>query len=229
MPEPIIELKNVTKTFKLPHERRDSLKEHLFNFWRPRTYEIIKAVDDVSLSIQPGEFVGIIGPNGSGKSTLLKLIAGVLYPNEGSITVRGRISPFLELGVGFQPELSGHDNVYLYAAILGLSPRQIRERYKQIVAFAELDRFMDQKVKNYSTGMQMRLAFAITSHVDADILLVDEALAVGDESFQKKCLDKMRNLKEEGKTILLISHNLNSVRENCQKIIEMGMGKINEQ
>ena len=225
----IIELKKVTKTFKLPHERRNSLKEHLFNFWRLRAYETIRAADDVSLSIQPGEFIGIIGPNGSGKSTLLKLIAGVLYPDTGEIAVRGRISPFLELGVGFQPELSGQDNVCLYAAILGLTKVQTRERYDQIVAFAELERFMDQKVKNYSTGMQMRLAFAITAHVDADILLVDEALAVGDESFQQKCLAKMNQLKLSGKTILFVSHDLERIKANCKKIIEMKAGRINGQ
>lgn len=223
---PVIKLQNVTKTFKLPHERRDTFKDHLFNFWRPRTYEIIKAADNISLSIQPGEFIGIIGPNGSGKSTLLKLIAGVLYPDSGEITVRGRISPFLELGVGFQPELSGRDNVYLYAAILGLSHRQIKERFEQIVAFAELERFMDQKVKNYSTGMQMRLAFAITAHVDADILLVDEALAVGDESFQKKCLEKMGGLKNYGKTIMLVSHDQKLISEFARRMIILQAGRI---
>jgi len=230
---PIIELKNVTKTFQLPHERRNTLKDYVFNFWRPRTYETIKAADDISLSIYPGEFVGLIGPNGSGKSTLLKMIAGVLYPDSGEVIVRGpdgtghgRIAPFLELGVGFQYELSGRDNVFLYGAILGLTRRQVKERFAQIVAFAELERFMDQKVKNYSTGMQMRLAFAITVHVDADILLIDEALAVGDESFQKKCLERMAKLKSQGKTILLVSHNLERVRENCERIIEMRTGKI---
>ncbi len=222
---PIIELKNVTKTFKLPHERRNNLKDYLFNIFRPVTYETIKAADNISLAICPGEFVGLIGPNGSGKSTLLKLIAGVMYPDSGSIIVRGRISPFLELGVGFQPELSGKDNVYLYGAILGLTPKQARDRYQQIVAFAELERFVDQKVKNYSTGMQMRLAFAITAHVDADILLIDEALAVGDESFQRKCLAKMEQLKSQNKTILLVSHDLEQVRKGCQRIIELRSGK----
>ena len=223
---PIIELKKITKTFKLPHDQRNRLKDYVFNFWRRRTYEIIKAADDISLSIQPGEFIGLIGPNGSGKSTLLKMIAGVLYPDSGEIAVRGRIAPFLELGVGFQYELSGRDNVYLYGAILGLTRRQVNERYDQIVGFAELERFMDQKVKNYSTGMQMRLAFAITAHVDADILLVDEALAVGDEAFQKKCLDKMSRLKSQGKTILLVSHDLEKIQTNCEKIFELEKGSI---
>ena len=151
----------------------------------------------------------------------------MLYPNSGTISVRGRISPFLELGVGFQPELSGYDNIYLYGATLGLSRRQIRERFAQIVSFAELERFMDQKVKNYSTGMQMRLAFAITAHVDADILLVDEALAVGDENFQQKCLEKIsRLIEQETRTVMFVSHNLNFIRNKIDRIIYLGNGRI---
>ncbi|OGZ41632.1 MAG: ATP-binding protein [Candidatus Ryanbacteria bacterium RIFCSPHIGHO2_02_FULL_45_43] len=226
MVEVAIKVEHLTKEFKIPHERRDRLKEHFVHLFRPLKYETFKALDDVSLEVKKGEFLGIIGPNGAGKSTLLKLIAGVLKPDAGSITVNGRISPFLELGVGFEPELSGKDNVFLYGVLLGISRKEIKERYNTIVAFAELERFMDQKVKNYSSGMQMRLAFAITAHVDADILLVDEALVVGDESFQQKCLQTMDRLSEEGKTIIFVSHDLDQVIDLCISALLITNGKV---
>lgn len=223
-----IKVEHLTKKFKIPHERRDTLKEHFINIFRPMSYETLKAVDDISFEVEKGEFLGIIGPNGAGKSTLLKLIAGVLKPDTRSVIVNGRISPFLELGVGFQPELSGRDNVFLYGALLGLSRKEIKKRYDTVVAFAELERFMDQKLKNYSSGMQVRLGFAITAHVDADILLVDEVLAVGDQYFQKKCLDKMDEFKRQGKTVVFVSHNLEQIERICQHAlwIDSGMVKV---
>lgn len=226
MSTPIITIHNLTKEFLLPHEKHDTLKEYVFNFFRPQTYERLKAVDNVSFEVKQGEFLGIIGRNGSGKSTLLKLIAGVLKPTSGHIKIRGKITPFLELGVGFQPELSGRDNVFLYGALLGLSRKQIKEKYDSIVAFAELERFMDQKVKNYSSGMQVRIAFSIAAHTDADILLIDEVLAVGDENYRRKCLRTMEQFKKQGKTCIIVSHDLNQVGDNCKQILWIDKGKI---
>lgn len=221
-----IKVEHLTKKFKIPHERRDTLKEHFINIFRPMSYETLKAVDDISFEVEKGEFLGIIGPNGAGKSTLLKLIAGVLKPDARSVIVNGRISPFLELGVGFQPELSARDNVFLYGALLGLSRKEIKARYGAIVQFAELERFMDQKVKNYSTGMQLRLGFAITAHAEADILLVDEVLAVGDEKFQRKCLTKMGEFERQGKTVVFVSHNLDQIQSTCDWSIWLDGGRI---
>lgn len=226
MADVAIKVEHLTKTFTIPHERRDTLKEHFINVFRPMNYETFRAVDDVSFEVKKGEFLGIIGPNGAGKSTLLKLIAGVLKPTSGMVTVNGGISPFLELGVGFQPELSGHDNVFLYGALLGLSRKAIKERYNTIVEFAELERFMDQKVKNYSSGMQLRLGFSITAHADADILLVDEVLAVGDESFQQKCVARMEGFKKKGETIIFVSHQLGQIEKICSRATWLDTGKI---
>lgn len=226
MPGLAIKVEHLTKEFKVPHERRDTLKEHFTNSFRPLRYEAIKAIDDISFEVHQGESVGIIGPNGAGKSTLLKLIAGVLRPDAGTVRVNGRISPFLELGVGFQLELSGRDNVFLYGALLGLTRTEIEERYEAIVQFAGVERFMDQKVKNYSTGMQLRLGFAITAHADADILLIDEALAVGDEEFQKKCLDKMKEFENQEKTVIFVSHDLEQIENLCGSTLLFDDGEI---
>lgn len=226
MPEKAIIVKDLTKNFFLPHERRDTLKEHLFQTFKSQTFEMLKAVDTVSFEIQRGEFVGIIGKNGSGKSTLLKLLSGILVPSSGCIKTFGTISPFLELGVGFQPDLSGRDNVFLYGALLGLSRRQIKELYCRIVEFAELEKFMDQKVKNYSSGMQVRLAFSVAIQADADILLIDEVLAVGDISFQKKCLEIFREFKNRRKTIAFVSHDLPTLREFSDRVIYLDHGRL---
>lgn len=222
----VIEVKNLYKIFKIPHERRDSLREHFVNFFKPVSYEVFNAVEDLSFSVEKGDFFGIIGRNGSGKSTLLKLLAGVYGPTKGNITVRGKIAPFLELGVGFNPELSGKENVYLNGTILGLSERQIRSKYDDIVAFAGLEKFMDQKLKNYSSGMYVRLAFSVAVQADADVLLLDEVLAVGDSDFQQKCFDVFRRFKKEGKTIVFVTHDLGAVREFCNKALYMKHGKM---
>lgn len=222
----VIEVKNLYKTFKIPHERRDSLREHFVNFFKPITYEVFNAVDNLSFSVEKGDFFGIIGRNGSGKSTLLKLLAGVYSPTKGEITMRGKIAPFLELGVGFNPELTGKENVYLNGTILGLSERQVRAKYHDIVAFAGLEKFMDQKLKNYSSGMFVRLAFSVAIQAEAEVLLLDEVLAVGDSDFQQKCFEKFREFKKAGRTIVFVTHDLGAVREFCNKAVYLKNGKM---
>lgn len=183
MSQSVIRVKNVIKEFKIPHERIDTLREYFIHAFHPKSYEVFLALNNVSFEVRRGEFLSIIGRNGSGKSTLLKIIAHILKPNSGTVIVDGSISPFLELGVGFQAELSGRENVFLYGALLGFSRAEMKRRYDAIVSFAELERFMDQRVKNYSSGMVVRLAFAIAIQAEADIFLVDEVLAVGDIDF----------------------------------------------
>jgi ABC-type polysaccharide/polyol phosphate transport system ATPase subunit len=199
-------VRHVSKAFRLPHERRTTLKEYFLHPLRRVQYEEQRALDDVSFHVQPGEFLGIMGPNGSGKSTLLKIIAGIYRHDAGTVRVNGLLSPFIELGVGFNPELTARDNIRINGTLLGLDRRQLAERYDDIVAFSELDRFVDQKLKNFSSGMQVRLAYAIAIQVDFDILLLDEVLAVGDESFQQKCLETFTRFREVGKTIVLVTH-----------------------
>jgi ABC-type polysaccharide/polyol phosphate transport system ATPase subunit len=221
----MIRLSGVTKSFRLPRERRDTLREHFIGFMRPRAHDELVAAHDLSLEVGQGEFLGVVGANGSGKSTLLKLIAGIYPVHTGTIRVEGRIAPFLELGSGFQSELSGRDNVFLYAALLGLSRREAAERYDAIVAFAGLAGFMDQMVKNYSSGMQARLAFAISMHADADVLLVDEVLAVGDGEFQARCLASFERLKQEGKTVVFVSHDLDTIERFSDRVLWLERGK----
>ncbi len=225
---PIVTFRNVTKRFRIPHERRDTLREHFVRLFSPLTYETFRAVDSIILDIQPGEFLGIIGTNGSGKSTVLRLIAGIYPLHEGQIQVNGHVAPFLELGAGFQPELSGRDNVYLYGALLGLTHTQLSQKYDKIVSYAGLARFMDQKVKNYSSGMQARLAFSISVHADADILLVDEVLAVGDAEFQERCFETFRELKRKGKTIVFVSHALQEVERFADRVVWLERGQVRE-
>lgn len=222
----IISIKNLSKKFKILHENRDSLRENIFNFFRPSTYEILNVVDDLSFELKKGEFFGIIGRNGSGKSTLLKILAGVYEATSGNVFVDGRVAPFLELGVGFNPELTGRENVFLNASILGLRRREVEEKYDEIVEFAELSKFMDQKLKNYSSGMYVRLAFSIAMQSDADIYLLDEVLAVGDAAFQQKCFGKFRELKALGKTIVFVSHDISSIRQFCDRVLYMKDGKM---
>lgn len=230
----VVEVQNLLKTFKIPNESRDSVRENIFNLFKRNGYEEFHAVNDLSFEIQEGEFFGIIGQNGSGKSTLLKMLAGVYFPSSGDIKTKGKIVPFLELGVGFNPELTGRENVFLNATILGLSEDEVMERYDDIVEFSELGRFMDQKLKNYSSGMQVRLAFSVAMQVDGDIFLMDEVLAVGDTAFQNKCFNKFRELRSEGKTIVFVTHDLASVRSFCDRVLyikrgkQMGVGKVNE-
>jgi lipopolysaccharide transport system ATP-binding protein len=221
----MIEIENLSKRFRIPHLRRDTLKESFLNIFKKNQYEIFNAVEDLSFSINKGEFFGIIGRNGSGKSTLLKMIANIYKPTKGSIKVNGSIAPFLELGVGFNPELSGRENVYLNGIILGLRKSEIDKKYNEIVEFAEMERFMDQKLKNYSSGMQVRLAFSIAIQADTDILLLDEVLAVGDINFQQKCLSKMMDFKKQGKTIVLVTHDLGTVRRYCDRVLYIQNGQ----
>lgn len=213
-----IKVDNVSKLFKLPHEKVTSVKSAFINFYRRKhTYEMQQALKDISFEVKKGEFFGIVGRNGSGKSTLLKLLAGIYVPDNGNIAVNGKLTPFIELGVGFDMELTGRDNVYLNGALLGFSRREMHSMYKDIVEFAELEKFMDQKLKNYSSGMQVRLAFSVAVRAKSDILLVDEVLAVGDAAFQRKCFDYFKQLKKAGKTVVFVSHDMNSVREFCDR------------
>lgn len=224
--DPAISVQNVSKTFRIPHEKISTIRGAFVSAFREKTYESFKALDNVSFEVKKGEFFGIIGRNGSGKSTLLKILAGIYSADKGDIKINGRISPFLELGIGFNPELSGRDNIYLNATVLGLTKKQVDEKFDDIVAFSELGRFIDQKVKNYSSGMQVRLAFSVAIHANRDILLMDEVLAVGDTNFQSKCLGIFRKLRKEGKTIILVTHDLESVKEFCDRVALLDMGKI---
>lgn len=222
-----ISVKNVSKTFKIPHEKISSLRGAAVSvFSKKRGYEEFKALDDVSFEVKKGEFFGIIGRNGSGKSTLLKILAGIYQTDKGSVKIDGRISPFLELGIGFNPELSGRDNVYLNATVLGLTKKEIDKKFDSIVAFSELERFIDQKLKNYSSGMQVRLAFSVSIHANREILLMDEVLAVGDSNFQSKCLSEFAKYKKMGKTVILVTHDISVVQGYCDRGILLRNGKI---
>jgi ABC-2 type transport system ATP-binding protein len=212
-----IKVEGVYKDFDLPHEVNNNLKQKILHPFKRTTTEKQHALKDISFEIEKGDFFGIVGRNGSGKSTLLKIIAQIYTPTKGKVTVNGSLTPFIELGVGFNPELTGRENVFLNGAMLGFSKKEMAEMYDEIVEFAELEKFMDQKLKNYSSGMQVRLAFSVAIRAKSDILLLDEVLAVGDINFQKKCLNFFRKLKEEGKTVILVSHNVNTVKEYCDK------------
>ena len=225
MTTPIIKFTNVTKRFSLQSHK--TFKEFLPALIKgEETSKQFIALNNISFEISPGETVGIIGPNGSGKSTILKLIAGVMSPTSGNVSVHGRVSPLIELGAGFHFELSGRENVYLNGAILGLSQKEIDQNFKSIVDFADLWEYIDQPVKRYSSGMYMRLAFAIAVHVHPQILLVDEILAVGDPEFQQKCFDRMNQFKKEGVTIVFVSHDLNLVHKFCDRVIELNHSRM---
>ncbi len=221
----VIEVREVSKQFKIHHERHQSLKERLLHP-RAGSTELFNALRDVSFDVGAGETVGIVGHNGSGKSTLLKCICGVLKPSTGQIRLRGSLAALLELGAGFQPELSGRDNVYLYGAMLGLSRRTVDAVFDEIVEFSEIAPFIDTQVKFYSSGMYVRLAFAVAVNVDPDILVVDEVLAVGDERFQAKCVDRIQRFQREGRTILLVTHNADQVRALCDRAIVLDGGDL---
>ncbi len=215
-----VRVEHVSKDFVLPHEKVSSVKS-LFTSAAQRRgkggNETQHALKDISFEIKKGEFFGIVGRNGSGKSTLLKILAGIYQPTKGSISTHGKLVPFIELGVGFNPELTGRENVYLNGALLGFSRKEVAAMYKDIVDFAELEKFMDQKLKNYSSGMQVRLAFSMAVRAEADILLVDEVLAVGDADFQRKCFNYFRKLKKDKKTVVFVSHDMEAVREYCDR------------
>ncbi len=221
-----IQVKNVSKTFKIPHEKISTVRGAFVNILKKKTYEEFKALDDVSFEVKKGEFFGIIGRNGSGKSTLLKVLAGIYQPDRGSVKVNGLISPFLELGIGFNPELSGRDNIYLNGTVLGLTKKQIDEKFNDIVGFSELERFIDQKLKNYSSGMQVRLAFSVAIHANREILLMDEVLAVGDSNFQGKCLEEFNRYHDLGKTVILVSHDISTIQRYCDRAMLLRKGKI---
>ena len=222
---PALLLEDVHKSFRLPHQRYSTLKERALHPFRSREFEELRAVDGVSVEIAPGEFFGVVGRNGSGKSTLLKCLAGIYPIDSGRIDVNGRLSPFIELGVGFNPELSARENVVINAIMLGLSRRQARERFDEIIAFAELEEFVDLKLKNYSSGMSVRLAFAVAIQVDAEILVVDEVLAVGDAAFQQKCFEQFHRMKAEHRTIVFVTHDMSAVERFCDRamLIERGV------
>jgi ABC-type polysaccharide/polyol phosphate transport system ATPase subunit len=224
-----IEIHDLWKRFVLRHNREDTLKGRILTLFDSRLrerQESFWALQGVSLEVRPGEALGVIGPNGSGKSTLLRLVARTLQPTRGKVTVQGRVSPMLEIGVGFNPELTGHENVYLNGSILGLPRREIGRLFPSIVEFAELEEFIDVPVKNYSSGMHARLGFSIAAHMDPDILLIDEALSVGDEAFQRKCHQRMMEFRSRQKTIMIVSHNLAAVAALCDRVCLLVHGRI---
>ncbi len=224
----VIVVKNLSKRFVIPHEKISTLKGAFVNFLKKKDYEVFNALSDISFEVKEGEFFGIIGKNGSGKSTLLKILAGIYVADKGGVKIHGRISPFLELGIGFNPELSGRDNIYLNGAVLGLTKKQIDEKFQSIVAFSELERFIDQKLKNYSSGMSVRLAFSVAIHANRDILLMDEVLAVGDANFQQKCISEFMKYKEEGKTVVLVTHDVGVVEKYCDRALLLRDGQISK-
>jgi len=220
-----IEIRHVSKHFRLYHEHYSSLKEKVINFGRI-PFEDFVALNDIDIDIETGTTVGILGHNGSGKSTLLKCVAGILQPNEGEIVTRGRLAALLELGAGFHPELTGRENVFMNAAILGLSKRDITRVFDEIVAFSELDKFIDMQVRHYSSGMYIRLGFAVAVNVDPDILLVDEVLSVGDEAFQRKCVERVAEFQRQGRTILFVTHAPDLIRKVCERGLVLDHGEL---
>src|SRR3954469_18853505 len=223
---PAIVVEGVSKHFKRPHEQMHTLKERALHPFRRSGFDQFTAVNDVGFHVEQGEFFGIVGRNGSGKSTLLKLIAGIYQSNGGEIWVNGRMSTFIELGVGFNPDLAARDNVILNGIMLGLTPAEARERYERVLEFSELAEYETVKLKNYSSGMHVRLAFAVMIQVDADVLLVDEVLAVGDAAFQQKCFDEFNRLRDEGKTIILVTHDMAAVRRFAHRAILLERGEV---
>lgn len=215
----VVKVDQVSKDFVLPHEKTQSIKSLFTGLTKgvDRKKEIQHALRDISFEIKKGEFFGIVGRNGSGKSTLLKILAGIYQPNKGTVKTSGKLVPFIELGVGFTPDLTGRENVYLNGAMLGFSVKEIDDMYDDIVSFAELEKFMDQKLKNYSSGMQVRLAFSLATRAKADILIVDEVLAVGDADFQRKCFEYFKRLKKDKVTVVFVSHDMEAVREYCDR------------
>jgi ABC-type polysaccharide/polyol phosphate transport system ATPase subunit len=216
----------VSKTFALPHEQRTTLKEYFLHPLRRTTYERNEALKDVSFEVEAGQFFGVIGPNGSGKSTLLKVMAGIYRANRGAVRINGKLSPFIELGVGFNFELSARANININGTLLGFTRRELNRKFEEILAFSELERFVDQKLKNFSSGMLLRLAYSIAIQVPFDILLLDEVLAVGDQSFQDKCFATFEQFRDAGKTVVLVSHDLQSVAQFCDRALLLRNGQI---
>ena len=222
--ENAIIVEDVYKDFKIYYDKANSLKEKLI-FWNKNQNEKLHILKGINLVIKQGETVGLIGTNGSGKSTLLKLMTKIIYPNKGKITVNGKLASLLELGAGFHPDFSGRENIYFNASIFGMTKKEIDNRLEKIIKFSELEEFIDNPVRTYSSGMYMRLAFAVAINVDADILLVDEILAVGDQHFQERCLEKMEELRKEGKTIVIVSHDMNKIKLFCDKAVWLKDGQ----
>jgi ABC-type polysaccharide/polyol phosphate transport system ATPase subunit len=223
---PALAARGVHKRFKIPEERTHTLKERALHPLRRSRHDVFDALRDVSFAVAPGEFFGIVGRNGSGKSTLLKCLAGIYRADAGEIWCNGRMSTFIELGVGFNPDLAAYDNVALNGIMLGLSPREARSRYERVIEFAELEEFQDLKLKNYSSGMHVRLAFSVAIQVDADILLIDEVLAVGDAGFQQKCFDVFNRMRDEGRTIVFVTHDMSAVNRFCHRAMLLERGEI---
>ena len=226
MAEPAVDVSSVSKAFRIPHEQRTDLKEYVVRPFHRTTYERNEALKDVSLTIESGEFFGIVGPNGSGKSTLLRILAGIYVPDAGSVRVNGLLSPFIELGVGFNLDLTARDNIRINATLAGLTKQQLDDKFDDIVSFSELGRFIDQKLKNYSSGMLMRLAYSIAIQVPFDVLLLDEVLAVGDEQFQEKCFATFEQFKADGKTVIFVSHSLDLMSRFCDRVALLDGGVV---
>jgi len=226
MPTAAIASEGVWKTFRLPHDRPSTLKQRLLHPRSSRLASELHALRDVSFEVPEGQFIGIVGRNGSGKSTMLKCLAGIYQPDRGRLAIDGRVSPFIELGVGFNPELTALDNVVVNAALLGMPKAEAIARFPEIIEFAELERFVDLKLKNYSSGMQVRLGFASMIQAEADIYLVDEVLAVGDARFQQKCFDTFRRLKRDGRTVVFVTHDLASVERFCDRVVLLEQGEV---
>src|SRR4051795_8743080 len=225
-PQAAIEVEGLEKTFRIPKHQVQTLKERALHPFRRTEYEELNVLRGVSFEIPSGEFFGIVGRNGSGKSTLLKCMAGIYRADAGTIKVAGRMSPFIELGVGFNPDLTARDNVVINAVMMGLTPQEARDRFDDILAFAELEQFVDMKLKNYSSGMQVRLAFAVMVQSGSNILLIDEVLAVGDAAFQQRCLDEFQRLRDEGRTIVLVTHDMTMVERFCHRALLLTAGEI---
>ena len=221
----MIEVIDVSKKFKLYHDKATTRKERLL-FLRSKKADVFWALQNINIKIGQGQTVGLIGENGSGKSTLLKLMTKIIYPTTGEIRTHGRVSSLLELGAGFHPDFTGRENIYINASIFGLSKKEITNRLDSIIAFSELEEFIDSPIRTYSSGMYMRLAFSVAVHVEPKILLIDEILAVGDVNFQKKCFDKIREFKKKGVTIVIVSHDLKSIEDICDKVIWLDHGKM---
>src|SRR6266540_877616 len=223
-----IEVAGVSKTFLIPHEQRTYFKEYFVHPFRRTTYERNDALKDVTFSVESGEFFGVIGPNGSGKSTLLRILAGIYVPGSGRVRVNGLLSPFIELGVGFNLELNAGDNIRINGTLAGLSKRELEGKFDEMLRFAELERFVDQKLKNYSSGMLVRLAYSIAIQVPFDVLLLDEVLAVGDQSFQEKCFATFEAFKHEGKTVVFVSHHLDLMERLCDRVMLLEYGRVQQ-
>jgi len=224
--DPVIRVEGVSKRFRIPLDRSTTLKYRLSHFRSSSRYRDLMALHDVTFDVDAGEFLGITGPNGCGKSTLLKILSRIYSPDSGEIALAGRVAPFLELGVGFNPELTARENIFLGGAVLGLTRSELAGRVRGILEFAELEEFADQKVKNFSSGMAVRLAFTVSIQADADILLMDEVLAVGDARFQEKCFDVFSDYKRQGRTVILVSHDLNALNLYCDRVLLIQKGEV---